>query len=635
MIHIPVPGIQRIGVGDIVANAAKKLGFQQTENCGCARRQAWLNRLASIGQNSYKPIAGGSGVLVGRSAYERSNLRSSHRFKRGMSGSSSSNCTVTVNPDYTSVQDAVNAAQNGDVVCVNAGSATWTTTLLNPNARYMTLKGAGIGNTIITDGLTKGGSAATTRVIHWISVTGGLTRITGFTFQGGVNNDSNARGMVGVEGNSDKVRIDNNRFNNTRTPMFKVDGYVRGVADHNIFNYAGLVNTNNGNDVSHESWENIGSFGDKSWNVAETLGTAEAFYLEDNEWQGTSDVCDSSGACFAIDANTGGRLVIRFNTFHDAHFSFHGADSGGRLRGTRQFEVYNNYALYDKGENVTNFTASRAGVGMIFDNTVETDNGSTLQNMVMPVVYRHTEDNNGRWGGWCKTINITSITRSGTVLTVSTSPNTHGVGGATQTSPAFGWTILGANEPEFNGTFVGPQTSVIDSGKAFTATVEDSGATIGTGTITIRSPFDANTDVTGYPCLDQVGRGIGDLMSGSTPALAWPTQILIGNYAWNNTLDGILTNSTLVADVVVADRDQYDSVVGGGAGNGTTGIGRGTRAQMDAIGSPTNGVGFWVTNEGSWRAGFPGVSGRFYKSVNGVWTFYYEPYTYPHPVTLL
>ena len=33
------------GLGDTIANVAKKLGFKQTEGCGCQKRQEALNRL--------------------------------------------------------------------------------------------------------------------------------------------------------------------------------------------------------------------------------------------------------------------------------------------------------------------------------------------------------------------------------------------------------------------------------------------------------------------------------------------------------------------------------------------------------------------------------------------------------------
>ena len=58
------------------------------------------------------------------------------------------------------------------------------------------------------------------------------------------------------------------------------------------------------------------------------------------------------------------------------------------------------------------------------------------------------------------------------------------------------------------------------------------------------SSWDGNSDAgTGYPCLDQPGRGQGDLLTGSFPSKtnsttgtrAWPHQALEPIYIWNNT----------------------------------------------------------------------------------------------------
>ena len=53
------------------------------------------------------------------------------------------------------------------------------------------------------------------------------------------------------------------------------------------------------------------------------------------------------------------------------------------------------------------------------------------------------------------------------------------------------------------------------------------------------NPFDGNQEANGYPCLDQVGRGTGDPVSGDEPQpQAWPNQVLDPVYAWNNTVGG-------------------------------------------------------------------------------------------------
>ena len=66
--------------------------------------------------------------------------------------------------------------------------------------------------------------------------------------------------------------------------------------------------------------------------------------------------------------------------------------------------------------------------------------------------------------------------------------------------------------------------------------------------------------------------------------------------------------------------------------NGTVGVGIGSRSGMPS--TCTTGVGYWVTDEGSWNINLPAnTSGQFYKCVStNTWQLYYTPYTYPHPL---
>jgi hypothetical protein len=66
--------------------------------------------------------------------------------------------------------------------------------------------------------------------------------------------------------------------------------------------------------------------------------------------------------------------------------------------------------------------------------------------------------------------------------------------------------------------------------------------------------------------------------------------------------------------------------------NGTVGVGMGPRSAMPS--TCTTGVGYWVTDEGSWNTNLPAnTSGQFYKCVStNTWRLYYTPYTYPHPL---
>jgi hypothetical protein len=74
-----------------------------------------------------------------------------------------------------------------------------------------------------------------------------------------------------------------------------------------------------------------------------------------------------------------------------------------------------------------------------------------------------------------------------------------------------------------------------------------------------QSVYDGNTDFHGYPCIDQCGRGKGDLMYGTTPTPAvWPHQASEPIYAWGNTLGGLPARIGSIYAVIQENRDFYN-----------------------------------------------------------------------------
>jgi hypothetical protein len=77
--------------------------------------------------------------------------------------------------------------------------------------------------------------------------------------------------------------------------------------------------------------------------------------------------------------------------------------------------------------------------------------------------------------------------------------------------------------------------------------------------------WDQNSDTTGYACIDQVGRGAGDLLSGGTPVntttgtAAWPHQALSPVYQWANTINGNPVTIGSQTPNIKPNRDWYDS----------------------------------------------------------------------------
>jgi hypothetical protein len=66
--------------------------------------------------------------------------------------------------------------------------------------------------------------------------------------------------------------------------------------------------------------------------------------------------------------------------------------------------------------------------------------------------------------------------------------------------------------------------------------------------------------------------------------------------------------------------------------DGLSGVGVGTFSEMQSIITCTENVGFWATDQGSWNTeGEDGILFRCDDSNN--WVEYYQPYTYPHPLS--
>jgi hypothetical protein len=66
----------------------------------------------------------------------------------------------------------------------------------------------------------------------------------------------------------------------------------------------------------------------------------------------------------------------------------------------------------------------------------------------------------------------------------------------------------------------------------------------------------------GYPCIDQVGRGQGNLVAGNPASpLAWPSEALEPVYQWGNTHNGAAVMLSPQGPHIQPNREYYDNVV--------------------------------------------------------------------------
>ncbi len=128
-----------------------------------------------------------------------------------------------------------------------------------------------------------------------------------------------------------------------------------------------------------------------------------------------------------------------------------------------------------------------------------------------------------------------------------------------------------------------------------------------------------------WPIDDQIGVGPDPKSGGSEPLYLWSNR----RAGDATTPWGVNQYSYDMTGVINTDRDYYNEC---SPFSGSSGVGIGTASQMAAIKPSKSGVGYWVTDEGSWNTELPpNTSGRFYRWNGSTWTISYTPYTYPHP----
>ncbi len=587
--------------------------------------------------------------------------------------------TWTSSADQSSVASCISQADDGDIINVQAGSASWA--FLDISNKCISLIGSGIGVTVITlssDARTNDLSLNTKEC-----QSGHVMEVSGFTFTDGGGSSCQALGgncahlgSLNISGSTGSLHIHNNRFEANRRQIMNITGYVRGVIRRNYFQIT--VGSTFMFQVLHNAWLNdtgacnnfTAGCGDRSWATTLTRGSSDQLYFEDNTFESTG-----SAWWWNHDCSDGAREVFRFNVFINTIPQQHDSARGGRSRACLNAEFYGNEFRYSNPGLFAGAWGAfgyAGGTGVMFDNIITSSNGSTVAAIGDYSNYRHVDGTyratEWPWGAAGKR-NITNITCS--------------AGTATVTVQAPGGTELGhhlivpipTSAGEYELIIEGNSVGGYNGQKQITATLsitqfQFSATCGGTGTGgTYKSAWDENSADNGYLIQDQPGAGPGQMITGCprfcgtlmTSPYTWSQQVAMPIYAWNNFKDtdtgagtsysavGIISNS-FSSDAVQANRDVYQDI---GAsctpgGSCTSGVGRGTTLPTTCTaGSRTGqGVGFFLTNTGSWNvesssdhASHPnthteGADGVLYRcSSTNTWTAEMTPTTYPYVIS--
>jgi len=288
-------------------------------------------------------------------------------------------------------------AVNGDTIQIPAGSCTWTNGITvtgvgiditgtgMPNTGGRTV-GAGASNTTLINsasapffiftGLTATSSTAKVELLNMQPVSGAAANsiLAAVTFSGTCTTSSPF---------CPTLRVDNINF--STGPNWK--GILSGgyVVINNIFGVVDHTTTSEAStgaapsplvQVNYASWRGVGDFGDNSFASADTFGTAQTIFIENNQLDG---VRGAENDVPPAGTNAGGaRYACRFNTWTNMTgtgiCSAHGTAWGGRFRGQRQVEAYyNTVGIGSAGCDSIN--GLNSGTGYYLSNSVSAPGG--------------------------------------------------------------------------------------------------------------------------------------------------------------------------------------------------------------------------------------------------------------------
>lgn len=334
-------GSYRVGVNDY--------GWDPATSCGTSAADLTAN--ADVTSNYI--VAGRDYFNDGTAKPGYTKYTYPHPLRTQGSNPPPSNIVPAATCSDADVQSAITSAMSGNVVTVPAGNCTWNNTV-TISGKMLTLQGAGIGQTNITDNGSGGAALAVN------SSAANMVRVTGFTFIKGADHPY---GIVQFDGALMQIafRFDHNRILQATSGSRGIATYsVFGLIDHNIFDMTAPSGSVQQLSFYGSSVGTDGGF--TPWMSPLTLGSANAVYVEDNI------ISASNQAESAEDSYTGARWVIRYNAINNCEVGGgHGTDSGGN-RSFFSGEIYNNAYTNTSGSGIRGATV-RGGTVVVHDNT--------------------------------------------------------------------------------------------------------------------------------------------------------------------------------------------------------------------------------------------------------------------------
>jgi hypothetical protein len=590
---------------------------------------------------------------------------------------------------FPDVAAAVGAATDGDTVTIPPGTESWTSTLVI--TKGITLQGGGDDKTVILDDVPTGGNRQLPGMgqgrgmgqrrgigqggvmgqgggkgklqgsgghgppgerknagvgggqpILLINVAPHQTfRLTGLTLRYGARaTKPQNQGCVKIEGTCWSVRVDHCHFDQLYNNALVFYGWIYGVVDHcrwDVRAHTGSLPSiivNNG-----ATWGGgTNNYGDGSWAAPTNFGSEKFLFIEDNVMNNLGAVQTAGG----IDCQDGGRYVSRHNQFFNCTMiTGHGTESGGRHRGQRAIEFYNNKETVTVPQGIG---ITRSGVTIYHSNIWSGPIRSGPKGPHIPLTVYRCDFPYHIYGGASGTSpwDVNDTEGNGT-STPGHKPHLYASGKHTGASASDTLVSSGAGwkPDQWVGYMLTNTTQLAKSGYPHLSRILSN--TNDTITFARETPdagpktFNTGDGFAIYKlliALDQPSRGQGDLLAGNPPVntvtrgSAWPHQALEPIYAWDNKLNGSVIPVGTVYPTLRENRDYYNQ---NDSFNGTSGVGVGLLA--DRPKTCTAGVAFWATDQGEWDSTHSGPDGQLYVcTAPNTWTLYYKPFTYPHPL---